>query len=208
MASRRAAVGQHVEAQMSTVRPDRPSPLARSASRPRPRPRPRPGAALALLLAVLLAACGGSTASGPAAASPSATAGSVIPADPCSVVSAADIEAAFGGTSTAARIDGDGNCSFDVSGTVHAGGTGESPATVRVSFAREHAAYDTQVAVLGDRVTRADGLGTDAWFMLGGLHAAVAGGELVIVGVWLDGYDQAIIQRDTIALAKVILARL
>ena len=191
---------------MSTVRPDRPSPLARSASRPRR--RPRTGALLALLLAVLLAACGGSTAPGPAAASPSATAGSAIPADPCSVVSAADIEAAFGGTSTAARIDGDGNCSFDVSGTVHAGGIGDAPATVRVSFAREHAVYDTQVAVLGDRVTRADGLGTDAWFMLGGLHAAVPGGELVIVGVWLDGYDQAIIQRDTIALAKAILARL
>jgi len=75
---------------------------------------------------VLLARLRRVDGSGPSATSPSATAGSVIPADPCSVVSAADIEAAFGGTSTAARIDGDGNCSFDVSGTVHAGGTGDA----------------------------------------------------------------------------------
>ena len=62
--------------------------------------------------------------------------------------------------------------------------------------------------LFGDSVTKVDGLGTEAWYALDTVHVKIAGGELAVVALWIGNFDKAIIQKDTITLAKAILARL
>jgi hypothetical protein len=159
--------------------------------------------AVALVLpALVAAACGGE------APSPSPSPAAVIPANPCSVVSAADVVAAVGGSATAGRVNGDGACSFDLSGPVHAAPDGKTPGRIDVSFATEHALAKDQQAVLGDAVNVVDALGTDAWYALGAVHAQVAGGEVVVRAVWFGTVDDAVAQAGVVALTKAILAHL
>jgi hypothetical protein len=131
-----------------------------------------------------------------------------IPSDECSVVTKADVEAAFGGSTSAGRIDENGHCTFDVSGTIHAGPNVSVPGTVGVSFSDKYTVYDTARMLFGDTVTKVDGLGTEAWYGLTAVHAKIAGGELVVAGFWVGDFNRDTITRDTITLAKAILARL
>ena len=52
-------------------------------------------------------------------------------------MTAADVEAAFGKSSSGGKIDEHGNCAFEVSGTIHAGPNKSVPGTVGVSFRRD-----------------------------------------------------------------------
>lgn len=124
------------------------------------------------------------------------------------MVTKADVEAAFGGSSSAGTIDENGRCSFDVSGTIHAGPNAGIPGIVGISFGDEFSTYDTEKFLFGDAVTKVDGLGTDAWYALTAVHAKIAGGEIVVGGLWVANIDKAIVQKDTITLAKAILAHL
>jgi hypothetical protein len=198
----------------------------------RPRAWTFPTAAIgAVLVASIVAACGGGTSatssgaassaasSAPASSPTDATASAAAstgtgagsganPSDPCSLVTRADVEAAFGGSPTAGKIDENGTCAFDVSGTIHAGPNAGVPGTVGVSFGRKFDPYDTAKLLFGDAVTKVDGLGTEAWYGLAAVHAKIAGGELVVGGFWVGNLDKAVIQKDTITLAKAILAHL
>lgn len=156
----------------------------------------------------------GAPASAPAdaTASPAASTGTgtgtgAIPADPCSVVTKADVEAAFGGSSSDGAIDENGSCAFEVSGSIHAGPNGSAPGYVGVSFSDEFQTYENEKVVFGDDVTKVEGLGTEAWFALSAVHAKIAGGELVVGGVWVGDFNRDTLKADTITLAKTILSR-
>ena len=194
-----------------------------------------PAAAIgALVVAAVVAACGGGTGATPGASSgavPSAVSSAAAssltdakasaapstgtgagagahPSDPCSVVTRAEVEAAFGGSSTAGTIDENGKCAFDVSGAIHAGPKPVVPGSVAVSFGNAFTNYDRAKVVLGDAITKVDGLGTDAWYGLTAVHAKVAGGELVVAGFWVGTFDRDILKTDTITLTKAILGHL
>jgi hypothetical protein len=147
------------------------------------------------------------TASPAASASP-ASGGGAIPSDECSVVTKADVQAAFGGNPSAATVDENGHCTFEVSGTIHAGPNAGIPGTVGVSFSDQFTPYETAKLLFGDSVTKVDGLGTDAWYGLTAVHAKIAGGEVVVGGFWVGNFDRDILQKDTITLTKAILAHL
>ena len=151
-------------------------------------------------------------ASSPATASPAASTGTgthtgAIPSDQCSVVTRADVEAAFGGSSSAGKLDENGHCTFDVSGTIHAGPNVSVPGTVGVSFGKTFSTYDRAKVIFGDAVTKVDGLGTEAWYGLTAVHAKIAAGELVVSGFWVGNFNRDTLKADTITLAKTILAR-
>jgi hypothetical protein len=149
----------------------------------------------------------GPTTSPAASASPAGGTGA-IPSDVCSVVTKADVQAAFGGNPSAPTVDENGHCSFDVSGTIHAGPNAGVPGTVGVSFGDQFSPYDTAKVVFGDSITKVDGLGTEAWYGLTAVHAKIAGGELVVSGFWVGHFDLDILQKDTVTLTKTILAHL
>jgi hypothetical protein len=187
-----------------------------------------------LLAAATVAACGGGTAATPGASSgaayaapsgapasspadatssPAASTGTgtgtgAIPSDECSAVTKADVEAAFGGSSSAGKIDENGHCAFEVSGTIHAGPNASVPGSVGVSFGDKYTIYDTAKMLFGDAVTKVDGLGTEAWYGLTAVHAKIAGGELVVTGFWVGNFNRDTLKADTITLAKTILANL
>jgi hypothetical protein len=199
-------------------------------------PKPATAAIGIILAAAIVAACGGGSATvspvaspgaassaqagsaapsnGPAStpaqatASPAPSTGSgAIPSDPCSVVTAADVEAAFGGSSSAGKVDENGACVFEVSGTIHAGPNESVPGDVRVSFSDEFTTYERAKVVFGEGVSKVDGLGTEAWYALNAAHARIAGGELVVGATWVGNFNRETLTTDTIALAKTILSR-
>ena len=210
-------------------------PASRLGLRARPRASSFPTAAIgALLVASFVAACGGGAAattaassgsassaasSAPASSPTDATAGAAAstgtgagsganPSDPCWVVTKADVEAAFGGTASTGKIDENGTCAFDVSGTIHAGPNPGVPGSVAVSLGDTFDSYDRAKVVFGDAVTKVDGLGTEAWYGLTAVHAKVAGGELVVAGFWVGTFNRDILKADTITLTKAILGHL
>jgi hypothetical protein len=123
-------------------------------------------------------------------------------------VTAADVEAAYGGTSSPGKLDENGHCAFEVSGNIHAGPNQGLPGEIGVSFTDRWTTFETAKLLFGDAVTKVDGLGTEAWFALKALHVKIAGGEFAIGALWIANVDQAIIQKDTVTLAKTILAHL
>ena len=120
----------------------------------------------------------------------------------------ADVEAAFGGSSSVGKIDENGHCTFEVSGTIHAGPNASVPGSVLVSFGDTFDPYDTAKMLFGDAVTKVDGLGTDAWYALTAVHAKIAGGEIAVAGLWVGNFNRDTLKADTITLTKTILARL
>ena len=146
--------------------------------------------------------------SSPAASTGTSAGTGANPSDECSVVTRADVEAAFGGTSSAGKIDENGHCAFEVSGTIHAGPNVSVPGFVGVSFGDTFDPYETAKMLFGDAVTKLDGLGTDAWYALTAVHAKVAGGELVVSGLWVGNFNRDTLKADTITLTKTILAGL
>jgi hypothetical protein len=167
-----------------------------------------PGTASTSAGGVLASASPADVTSSPAASTGAGTGTGANPSNECSVVTKADVEAAFGGSSSAGKIDEHGHCAFEVSGAIHAGPNVSVPGGVGVSFGDTYTIYDTAKMLFGDSVTKVDGLGTEAWYALDTVHVKIAGGELAVVALWIGNFDKAIIQKDTITLAKAILARL
>ncbi len=147
-------------------------------------------------------------ASSPAASTGTGTGTGTIPTDECSVVTRADVEAAFGGSSSVGTIDEHGHCTFEVSGAIHAGPAPVVPGSVLVSFGNKYTVYDTAKMLFGDTITKVDGLGTDAWYGLTAVHAKIAGGEVAVAGLWVGNFNRDTLKADTITLTKTILARL
>lgn len=183
----------------------------------------------ALALAAALAACSGAggpapavsaaavatgaPSSAPGGATPStggssSTAGN--PADSCLVATKADVEAAFGGSSTVGRTGSYGMCTFDVSGKLKAGNPGDSPLGLRVFFDPKYIPYATIKQAMGDAVAKVDGVGSEAYYAStqGLLHVQVPGGMLTVGATNLDLLDKGVLQQSVAALARAILARL
>ncbi len=189
-------------------------------------PNRRRGLVVAVMLAAGLAACGGggspapAASSGVATAAPSGAPASAVPSaggsahaggilsDACSVVTKADVEAAFGGSSTAGTVDENGACAFRISGALKAVGAAAIPARLNVSLNADYSTYAIMKEGLGDTVTKIDGLGSDAWYWMGSLHVQIPGGGLAIIVTLIGSVDSAVRQQNTIDFAKVILARL
>jgi hypothetical protein len=131
-----------------------------------------------------------------------------IPTDECSVVTRTDVEGAFGGSSSVGKIDEHGHCTFEVSGTIHAGPNVSVPGSILVSFGDRFDPYDTANMLFGDAVTKVDGLGTEGWHALTAVHAKIAGGEIAVAGLWVGNFNRDTLKADTITLTKTILARL
>jgi hypothetical protein len=191
--------------------------------------------AAAGLIAVALAACGSSSSATPPAATPAATtpvsatsqpaasaaasaapstapstaasgATGTIPSDPCSVVTAADIEAAFGGSSTAGVVNS-GACEFQITGQMTAGKP-DSPFLVRIGFVTMFSSFDTIKAAMGDAVTQVTSLGTPAWIALGIIHAQVAGGSLEVAALGIGTFDHTMLDTEQLAITKTVLGHL
>ncbi len=171
-----------------------------------------------IAIMVLVGACttasipasNGPVSSGPPASGPPAatTVTGGLPSNECSPVTAADVEAAYGGTSSPGKLDENGHCAFEVSGNIHAGPNQGLPGEIGVSFNDRWTTFETAKLLFGDAVTKVDGLGTEAWFALHALHVKIAGGEFAIGALWIANVDKAIIQKDTVTLAKTILTHL
>ncbi len=131
-----------------------------------------------------------------------------IPSNDCAPVTAADVEAAYGGSSSPGKIDENGHCAFDVSGNIHAGPNAGVPGGVGVSFNDRYTTFADAKVVFGDAVTKVDGLGAEAWWALQTVHVKIAGGEMTVIGLWVGTFDKAIIKKDTITLARAILSHL
>ncbi len=203
--------------------------------RVRPLPRRAVPLALALGLAFVLGACSGSSSPGPsstgsapqesaattATATPAALSSSSTtggnPSSTCSVTTKADVEAAFGGSSTEGQAGDYGVCTFDVSGALKAGDPGD-PLGLRVFFDAKYVSFATAKSLMTqagqpDAVTAIDGLGTEAYYSadLGTgslLHVQVPGGMLTLGMKNGDLLDGAIVKQSAIDLAKAVLARL
>jgi hypothetical protein len=152
------------------------------------------------------AAASSSPASSAAPSSAASVAAGTLPGDPCSVVTAADVEAAFGGTSSAGAVK-DGVCEFQVTGQMTAGKP-DVPFAVRVGFVTTFTPYATIKGTMGDAVTQVNGLGTDAWVALGVVHAQVAGGALEVTGLGVGTFDPAALGAEKVALTKTVLGHL
>ncbi len=185
----------------------------------------RLGLAGALVLVGTLAACSGGSAATSGASSvaqPSSAQGSAAPsaagsssnagnpADSCTVATKADVEAAFGGTSTVGKSGDYGVCTFDVSGALKAGNPGDSPLGLRVFFDKKYISYATIKPIQGDKVVQVDGVGTEAYYTAetGLLHVQVPGGMLTVGGTNFSALDKAALQGSMVALGKAIVAHL
>ena len=199
--------------------------------------RARSAAAMAIAALVLVAGCsggGGSTASagaatssqpgstaaqpsnvaatpaaasGAAASSQPAAAGGTFPADPCKLVTLADVSAVYGGSVKALGPDENGACSFEIEGKAKAGASAAA-GEFAVSFGHSFSPYETAKMLFGDGVTKVDGLGTEAYSFGGFIHAKVGDGDLVVGGVWVGNYDRALLAAETAEMTKLLLSRL
>jgi hypothetical protein len=142
----------------------------------------------------------------PAAATPVAG-GGTLPADPCKLVTAADVSSIYGGKVKALGLDEHGACSFEIEGKAKAGQSAAA-GEFAVSFGDAFTSYDTAKKLFGGGVTRVEGLGTDAYSVGGFIHAKVGTGDLVVGGVWVGDYDRALLATETAEMAKLLLGRL
>lgn len=145
-------------------------------------------------------------ASVPASAQP-ATGGGKLPADPCKLVTLADVSSIYGGSVKALGLDDNGACAFEITGKATAG-TSAAAGEFAVSFGDTWSTYDTVNMLFGSGVAKIDGLGTDAYSIGGFIHAKVGEGELVVGGVWVGDYDRALLATEAAEMAKLLLGRL
>ena len=139
------------------------------------------------------------------------------PSSSCSVATKADVEAAFGGSSTEGLAGDYGLCTFDVSGALKAGDPGD-PLGIRVFFDTKYVSFATIKSTMTqagqpDAVNLIDGLGAEAYYSadLGTgnlLHVQVPGGMLTLGLKNTDLLNGTIVKQSAIDLAKAILARL
>lgn len=161
-------------------------------------------------LVLFAAACSGQTNPGSPAAS---TAGSSAEAiDMCSLVTKADVAAAFGGDVGAGTPDGTA-CSFEVGGTAKAGkpmpGFNVPKVIVALNSGQWLSAADQQKLFPSDEITPVSGLGEEAWYWARGLNVK-RGTDVLSVYLSTDfvTYDAAELAADSIALAKIVYPRL
>ena len=134
-----------------------------------------------------------------------------VPATACSVVSDADIKDLFGGEVEPVANDDPGDCSFSVT---KANGllkdyAATTPQIVGVTFDSGYIGYDEEHQVMGDAVTKVDGLGREAWLGLGAIHVDLGNeNELVVTTVFGEIYDLTVIAGERELLAKLVLSRL
>ena len=155
-----------------------------------------------------------SGAPAPSAAAPSAAAsaqpaagGGTLPADPCKLVTAADVTSIYGGNVKALGLDANGACPFEIEGKAKAGQSAAA-GEFAVSFGDSWTSYDTAKKLFGSGVTKVEGLGTEAYSVGGFIHAKVGTGDLVVGGVWVGDYDRALLATETAQMAKLLLGRL
>jgi hypothetical protein len=153
-------------------------------------------------------AAGTPAAASSAAASPlPAAGGGTLPADPCKLVTAADVSSIYGGKVKALGLDANGACPFEIEGKAKAGQSAAA-GEFAVSFGDTFTSYDTAKKLFGSGVTKVEGLGTDAYSVGGFIHAKVGTGDLVVGGVWVGDYDRALLATETAEMAKLLLGRL
>ena len=161
-------------------------------------------------LVLVAAACGGQ-------GKPSSPAGSIAGSsakaiDMCSLVTKADVAAAFGGDVGAGTRDG-GNCTFEVGGTAKAGkllpGFNVPKVVVSLQPGQWLSAVDEQKLFPKDKITPVSGLGEEAWYWARGLNVK-RGTDNFSVYLSTDflTYDAAELAADSSALAKVVYPRL
>lgn len=161
-------------------------------------------------LVLVATACGGqlnpSSPSGPSAGS------STKAIDMCSLVTTADVAAAFGGDVGAGTRDG-GNCTFEVGGTAKAGkllpGFNVPKVAVGLNPGQWQSAADFQKLFPTTKITSVAGLGEEAWDA--GTTLNVKRGTdnfFIYLGTDFTEYDAAELAADRIALAKVVYPRL
>ena len=162
------------------------------------------------------AASGAQVSSAPAASAATSSAaastqpaagGGKFPADPCKLVTAADVTAVYGGSVKALGLDEHNACPFEITGKAKAG-TSAAAGEFAVSFSDRWTSYDTAVKLFGTGVTKVDGLGTEAYSVGGFIHAQVGTGALVVGGVWVGDYDRALLATEDAEMAKLLLGRL
>ena len=143
-----------------------------------------------------------------ASASPQpAAGGGTFPADPCKLVTAADVSSIYGGNVKALGLDDSGSCRFEIEGKAKAGQSAAA-GEFAVKFGDSWSSYETIKKLFGSGVTKVDGLGTEAYSIGGFIHAQVGTGDLVVGGVWVGDYDRALLGTEDVAMAKLLLGRL
>jgi hypothetical protein len=146
-------------------------------------------------------------ASSAGAPSQPAAGGGTFPADPCKLVTAADVTAVYGGSVKALGLDEHGACPFEITGKAKAGQSAAA-GEFAVSFGDRWSSYETAKKLFGSGVTKVDGLGTEAYSIGGFIHAQVGTGDLVVGGVWVGDYDRALLATEDAEMAKLLLGRL
>ncbi len=131
----------------------------------------------------------------------------VTATEPCALVTTDDVAAAFGGDADGGRADGNGGCTFSLSGDTVFGDLAGAAVEVHVMLSPDgYLSVDEQSAVLPD-LEAISGLGDEAWYTAFNreLHIDLGGTDLIVIGAPGD----AVAGRDAVlALGRAILVRL
>ena len=131
----------------------------------------------------------------------------------CSLVTKADVAAAFGGDVSAGTPDNETSCSFEIGGTAKAGkplpGFDLPKVIVSLNPGQWLSAADQQKLFPKDTITPVSGLGEDAWSWARGLNVKRGADNFsVYLSTDFVNYDAAELAADSSALAKVVYPRL
>lgn len=152
-------------------------------------------------------ASGGATSGGGASSGGHAAPSKAILANPCLIVTVADVQAVYGGQVTQLPPDKDEpGCSFEIEGQAKAGKS-IAAGEFGVSFDDEYIDYAKAKVVFGDAVQPVDGLGTPAVTSLGFIHAKVGAGEIIVGGVFVGDYDREKLAQEHIEMTKLLLTK-
>lgn len=161
-------------------------------------------------LVLLTAACSGQSNPGSTAGSIAGSSAKAI--DMCSLVTKADVAAAFGGDVGAGTADA-GACTFEVGGTAKAGkpmaGFNVPTMSLGLESGQWMSAADFQKLFPKDKITSVSGLGEEAWYSARGLNVKRGTDNFSIyLSTDFVTYDAAELAADSIVLAKVVYPRL
>ncbi len=174
-------------------------------------------AVVALVCLLLVVACGGQGS--PASTSGSAAGSSGTIFNVCSLVTKADVAAAYGGDvsdgtqgeQSPGTPDGT-TCHFKVAGAAKAGkpmaGVDNPEVIVSLRPGMYNSTADQQKLFPGDQVKPIAGIGEEAWSMGGDLNVKHGTDSLSVTNVGFTAYDAAELAADAIALAKIVYPRL
>lgn len=160
-------------------------------------------------LLLVVAACSGQGDPPSTSGSDAGSSGKDI--DVCSLVTKADVTAAYGGDVGAGTPDGT-TCRFEVGGTAKAGkpmaGGAVPQVIVSLTPGEWGSTADQQKLFPGDQVTPVSGVGEEAWSMGFDLNVKHGADRLSVVNVDFVAYDVDELAADRIALAKIVYPRL